>query len=658
MTVTASVLQAQSASYLVSTVQSILHSTKTLQRAARIGALLLKQRQTRSSSTRQRVALKRAAFIKHRTLPALCNGTLSTSNTLLARENSHLYKRWLHGAGYFLQQTQQSYIPTSRSRYSLNLALDFGRSRMRFPASGRRKRSFDSMLHVFVKRSGPSRFRRTANLRFVRLRPQHTTDFRTVRLSTAAGSALTRQRALIKKLCKGAAPSAPCREILNYRAVFRNAHQTKAPYATGKRRFIPLPANVLRKYRRRSAVKHYFCARPNALRAIRVGVLRRALRRRRSERAFIDLRKAAIHRRTPLERALRPGKLRRRARLKTSSRAKPWARQRSASTIAWGLSHLGPKGTRLSDLAPITRSASQTGELWSLPKGVLRRDRRALRGFSISLARRKRRVRRKNRDNRRGLRGRRRRFHSLNPRQAVFLKKHWSEGKELRGFRRLARRPLRSITKKFLTLTPKLFAAAYSSRRRLVIISSRRRAASAYSKTLFNTSVAASKQRLTRAASGALVLSSSVLNRTSSARRKLWLKKGMRVGLIRRKTVALARQQKLARRARVQRVRLREQAARYVGRLVANTLPDYTAASPIFFQNPTMRIVKSAGAKAKELEADLASKEERYKMTAQYVENLTQFLPELINSMFSKYISKKRGAVTVDIARHLIRNIY
>lgn len=40
--------------------------------------------------------------------------------------------------------------------------------------------------------------------------------------------------------------------------------------------------------------------------AVRVGILRRALRCRREERAFIDLRRFALQRRLPKEKATRP----------------------------------------------------------------------------------------------------------------------------------------------------------------------------------------------------------------------------------------------------------------------------------------------------------------------------------------------------------------
>lgn len=52
----------------------------------------------------------------------------------------------------------------------------YGRTRRRFPASGRRKQSYDSMLHAFAKRTSPSRFRRAAVTRFKRIHPKLTRD--------------------------------------------------------------------------------------------------------------------------------------------------------------------------------------------------------------------------------------------------------------------------------------------------------------------------------------------------------------------------------------------------------------------------------------------------------------------------------------------------
>lgn len=79
--------------------------------------------------------------------------------------------------------------------------------------------------------------------------------------------------------------------------------------------------------------------------------------------------------------------------------------------------------------------------------------------------------------------------------------------------------------------------------------------------------------------------------------------------------------------------------------------------APLYFQRPTLHVVKTAKAKEDDILADIASKEVRYKTTAQYVESLTAFIPELINHMLSKKV-KVNSKLTYSEARHLVRNIY
>ena len=292
--------------YLLRVMRTLLASTQAFEHAVQSGLLVAQQKQARSSSMLQKVKLKHVTFLKQRTLPSLSNTAAGAVVSPLARENSHLYKRWLHGAERFLQHAQLGYIPTSRSRYSPNLAVDFGRYRLRFPASGRRRHSFDSTLHAFAKRTAPSRFRRTSTLRFTRPRPQSSSDFRAVRLATYAGAALKRQRMLIKKLSYTGTLSVAWREVLNHRNILRRNQSDALSGASEKRRFAPLPINFLYKHSRKFNEATRSGLSSNYLRAACAGLLRRALRRRRNERAFIDLRKAVLQRRTPSERAMRP----------------------------------------------------------------------------------------------------------------------------------------------------------------------------------------------------------------------------------------------------------------------------------------------------------------------------------------------------------------
>ena len=76
--------------------------------------------------------------------------------------------------------------------------INYGRGRRRFPASGRRKQSYDSMLHAFAKRIAPSRFRLPAVTRFQRIRPKMSRDSKMNRRVYA----LTRHRRLQREIAR------------------------------------------------------------------------------------------------------------------------------------------------------------------------------------------------------------------------------------------------------------------------------------------------------------------------------------------------------------------------------------------------------------------------------------------------------------------------
>ena len=78
--------------------------------------------------------------------------------------------------------------------------INYGRGRRRFPASGRRKQSYDSTLHAFAKRTSPSRFRSTASTRFQRIRPKTEHDSKVNRRAYE----LTHSRRLQRKFAHAA----------------------------------------------------------------------------------------------------------------------------------------------------------------------------------------------------------------------------------------------------------------------------------------------------------------------------------------------------------------------------------------------------------------------------------------------------------------------
>lgn len=78
--------------------------------------------------------------------------------------------------------------------------------------------------------------------------------------------------------------------------------------------------------------------------------------------------------------------------------------------------------------------------------------------------------------------------------------------------------------------------------------------------------------------------------------------------------------------------------AQYLGRRLVEQSALSVSASPLFFQNPTQMITKTAATLAHERLADIASKETRYKITEQYSEGLTTFIPALISQMLSRRV--------------------
>jgi len=78
----------------------------------------------------------------------------------------------------------------------------------------------------------------------------------------------------------------------------------------------------------------------------------------------------------------------------------------------------------------------------------------------------------------------------------------------------------------------------------------------------------------------------------------------------------------------------------------------------LYFQQPVTRVVKSEFKKEQEALAEIAAKEDTYKITAQYVESLTTFIPELMNLMFSRKITIGSKQVNYATAQHSVRNIY
>jgi hypothetical protein len=180
--------------YLCNLLASALTSNSELVAAALSSAQ--QHVSARITANNKRVDLRALRFLQLRELPKL--GDLHEDVT--QRENSALYRKWLGGAEGVLKKVQAGYTATVRSRYTYNAAIAFGRRRVRFPASGRRRKSYDSLLHAFSKKIAPPQFRRVSKLRFVRVLPKPTHDYRERLFATGAYCGLNRRRRLAQEL--------------------------------------------------------------------------------------------------------------------------------------------------------------------------------------------------------------------------------------------------------------------------------------------------------------------------------------------------------------------------------------------------------------------------------------------------------------------------
>lgn len=94
----------------------------------------------------------------------------------------------------------------------------------------------------------------------------------------------------------------------------------------------------------------------------------------------------------------------------------------------------------------------------------------------------------------------------------------------------------------------------------------------------------------------------------------------------------------------------------YAGRCFVESFPSASVATPLFFQNHTKTIVKTEATLERERLANIASKELRYKVTAQYSEGLTAFIPSLISQMISR--RTKTQKLTRRAVKHIVSSTY
>jgi len=304
--------------------------------------------------------------------------------------------------------------------------------------------------------------------------------------------------------------------------------------------------------------------------------------------------------------------------------------------VFWTLHDLEDRTPRRRDRVRAVLKKSLTGELFNLPRVSIKKQAWFKRGFQIKLPALKahRRVRRAKKRRRRGrsriTKERRARFH------------HKSERSNFASL------------KKFSGRTNKNLLVKVKNRGRKLITTHLRTAGK--SKSLYNWRQPKQRILLTKSlralsstnkdpsSLGEAPASITLLPFTSRSHKKKPVQLAHRVEATRskfNKRVFAAVRRVLARNSsRSKAVKAsRLEAVKVLRKFTANAITS-VGATPLAFQKPTKRVVKSAAEKKRAVLWNIQSKERRYKRTAQYAESLTSYIPKLISHMLSLRIKK------------------
>lgn len=243
---------------------------------------------------------------------------------------------------------------------------------------------------------------------------------------------------------------------------------------------------------------------------------------------------------------------------------------------------------------------------------------------------------------------------------------HWSERRTLRRLHRLTAGEVRHNTARtaarlFLGARRRRFAATAASKTWAEGIRAKaphlRLLAWASSQARLQSSLAHAR---TLTASG-LPITSKVLFDATSSRRPGKVRRLIRKALRRRSRLGALQSRAYGHAAKPRRdfcgaAGTLATTARYSGiRFVDQPVP-FTGATPLFFQNRTKTITKTDATLAHERLANIASKESRYKVTEQYSEGLTSFIPALINQMLSRRVQTEK--LTYRKVKRIVSAIY
>jgi ribosomal protein S4 len=218
-----------------------------------------------------------------------------TSDLLGDKPFSTFYSSWLSGI-----ETHLKKLKSNRSSYSYNVlrrnaVTTLGTESPRFPGSGRRKFTFDSLLRSHYTKTSPMRFRRSAGLRFHKIRPLTFTTF-TAHMPTQEATLLLRRGGYQTQRAKASLyPTRRRRELLCRVGGSKN-RSVATPVL--KSRFAALPAKLIAALQAKTA-RQTRVTPLTANTGVGEALLQHALRRRFIARSVRDLRKSGRRRRLP-----------------------------------------------------------------------------------------------------------------------------------------------------------------------------------------------------------------------------------------------------------------------------------------------------------------------------------------------------------------------
>jgi hypothetical protein len=659
-------VQRESTQFLERELNTLLYGTSSGSTSGREEISLATQHRTRTEKLKTHLWGSKI-------LPKFQRELSGETHNIRDKGNDALYSRWLNGFEGWIKRSQISHYPPGREPHDSQTLTFTGRRQPRFPSAGMRRLTYERVVHAYSRRAAPARLRRASRSRFIAARPRYAKDWRTKAMVYDMSRSLRQRRRQARLQSLNAYPSNAWQRIFAQRQKHKKPQGSSQPadvvtlgdsdkmlsreivnrrYPTNyaqpsaggvRRRFASLPVQAqfraTRRLERRLQSRKF-----QTLRVAKMGILRAAIRRRLDERPIVDLQKNASRRRALSDLYSLPWRARKKRR--ALSRVAQFGLHSAKRVIStgskthfWTAGFGALCGLTQKKLKSRKRVVSVADELLKTGKAFMR-SKRAYNITNFKKAPKHKRRRRRMR------KGRRRQYNIADTGENLLV---W-QSKQIK--RHLKEASVGS------SICDRKHARAVHGR-----VSGYQRKVRTVRRSLARMQFKKERARRTRAIAKQLAVTSIYRNIKLS---RDGAQKQLR---------AAVKKQKIKwthfRWAQIQYLRrvLEDAAAakwktnrnadlmesgwgkRFVDQ--SNHLP---IVAPFTFQKKLRLIIKSEATIKREKEANIASKEIRYRRTAQYEEGATRLLSELV----SRIITKRKDFTTLSYPemKHLIASVY